>query len=181
MGRNKAFLERNGRPLVSIVVERLAEACDEVMVVAGEVQPYQGLGVPVVTARGPGVGGWGGLHAGLGAASCDLALAVGCDMPFLNPQLLRAFGAWAQGFDVALLRRGEYVEPLHAAYRRSCLSAIEATIAAGERRIVSFFDQVEVRYVSPDEVAALDPEFHSFRNVNTPEEWKAVLEKREAG
>ena len=41
-------------------------------------------------------------------------------------------------------------------------------------RIVSFFPQVRVRYVAPEEVAPFDPGLRSFRNVNTPEEWEAV-------
>jgi molybdopterin-guanine dinucleotide biosynthesis protein A len=119
-----------------------------------------------------------------------LALVVGCDMPFLNPNLLWAFAGWAEGFDVAVLRHvdGEQadigrasadigrasVEPLHAAYRRTCLPAMEAVVRAGQRRIVSFFPQVRVRYVTPAEVMPFDPDLRSFRNVNTPEEWAAT-------
>jgi molybdopterin-guanine dinucleotide biosynthesis protein A len=128
----------------------------------------------VVEDRFRGVGVLGGLHAGLQAASNDLTLLVGCDMPFLNPELLYSFAAWAGGCDVALLRRGEHVEPLHAAYRRTCLPAVEAVIRAGKRRIVSFFSLVDVRYVTLEEVAAIDPHLDSFRNVNTPAEWEAA-------
>jgi molybdopterin-guanine dinucleotide biosynthesis protein A len=174
MGRDKAFLELDGRPLIAHVVERVACVCAEVLVVASNVQPYAGLGARLVEDRFRGVGVLGGLHAGLEAAAHELALAVGCDMPFLNPALLRAFAGWAEGFDVAVLRQGEQVEPLHGAYRRTCLPAIEAAIRANRRRIVSFFPQVRVRYVIPEEVAPFDPGLRSFRNVNTPEEWEAV-------
>jgi molybdopterin-guanine dinucleotide biosynthesis protein A len=154
MGRDKAFLELNGRPLIQIVVNRMADVCAEVLIVARNAERYAGLGVPVVEDRFPGVGVLGGLHAGLGAATSDLSLAVGCD--------------------VALLRRGTETEPLHAAYRRTCLPAIEAAIRAGKRRIITFFPQVDVRYVAPEEVTPFEPRFESFRNVNTPEEWEAT-------
>jgi molybdopterin-guanine dinucleotide biosynthesis protein A len=174
MGRDKAFLELGGRPLIAHVVERVASVCAEVLIVAGDVQPYAGLGARLVQDCFRGVGVLGGLHAGLEAAAHELALAVGCDMPFLDPLLLRTFAGWAEGFDVAVLRQGEQVEPLHGAYRRTCLPAIEAAIHANRRRIVSFFPQVRVRYVTPEEVAPFDPDLRSFRNVNTPEEWEAV-------
>lgn len=176
MGRDKAFLKLDGQPLIQIVLGRMLEVCSEVLIVSGDVAPYTGLGVPVVRDRFPDVGVLGGLHAGLHAASHDLSLAVGCDMPFLNPDLLRAFAAWAAGVDVALLRRGEDVEPLHAAYRRTCLPAMEAAIRAGDRRIISFFPRVRVRYVTEGEVRTLDPHLASFRNVNTPQEWQSVRE-----
>jgi molybdopterin-guanine dinucleotide biosynthesis protein A len=179
MGRNKAFLDLGGRPLIAIVIEHIAAVCAEVLIVTGDAAPYSELGVRVVEDRFPGVGVLGGLHAGLETASHDLILAVGCDMPFLEPMLLRAVVEWAEGVDAVVLRQGEYVEPLHGAYRRSCLPAIETAILSGRRRVVSFFSSVNVRYVTPEDLAPFDPELRSIRNINTPEEWEAV--QRETG
>jgi molybdopterin-guanine dinucleotide biosynthesis protein A len=167
-------MELGGRPLIQIVVERMAVVCAEVIIVAGDATSYTRFGVPVVVDRFRDVGVLGGLHAGLAVAGYELALAVGCDMPFLKPELLRAFAAWAEGYDVALLRHEGYLEPLHGAYRRTCLPSIEAAIRAGKRRIVSFFPHVRVRTIGLDDVRPLDPELNSFRNVNTPEEWEAA-------
>ncbi|MGD1993411.1 MAG: molybdenum cofactor guanylyltransferase [Anaerolineae bacterium] len=180
MGEDKALLELDGQLLIQWVIQRVARVCAEVLVVTGEADRYAGLGAPVVTDRFPGVGVLGGLHAGLDAASHELILAVGCDMPFLNPDLLRAFVDWVEGWDVAVLRRGEWVDPLHAAYRRTCLPALEAVIEAGRRRVISFFPQVRVRYVTEAEVAAIDPELESFRNVNTPADWRMTLDDWES-
>lgn len=174
MGRDKALLKLDGRPMIQIVVERMTKVCEEVMIVSGDIAPYVGFGAAVVADRFRNVGVLGGVHAGLAAASHELSLVVGCDMPFLKPDLLRAFADWAEGYDVALLRYNGYVEPLHGAYRRTCLSAVEAAIRAGSRRIVSFFPQVRVRTVTPQEVARIDPQLESFRNLNIPEEWEAA-------
>ena len=176
MGQNKAFLELAGRPLIEIVIERMASVCVEVLVVAGDVRPYVGLEARLVEDRFRGVGALGGLHAGLEVATHELALVVGCDMPFLSPDLLRAFAGWAEGFDVAVLRHmdGKYIEPLHGAYRRTCLPAIETVVRAKRRRIVSFFPHVRVRYVTPADVIPFDPDLRSFHNVNTPAEWEAA-------
>ncbi len=174
MGRNKAFLELDSRSLIKIVIERMASVCAEVLIVAGDAQPYVTLGVPVVEDRFRGVGVLGGLHAGLEAATYDPTLIVGCDMPFLNPDLLQAFAGWVEGFDAVVLRRGGNIEPLHGAYRRACLPAIEAAIRAHKRRIISFFPRVRVRYVTLDDVTPFDPDLRSFRNVNTPQEWEAA-------
>jgi molybdopterin-guanine dinucleotide biosynthesis protein A len=180
MGRNKAFLELNGRALIDIIIERMAQVCAEVLVVAGDPQPYAGLGVPVVEDRFRGVGVLGGLHAGIEAAAHELTMAVGCDMPFLNPDLLWAFAGWATGFDVVVLRQGENVEPLHAAYRRTCIPAMETAIRANRRRIISFFPHVRVRYVTPEDVLSFDPDLRSFRNVNTPADWEAVVKREQS-
>ena len=65
-------------------------------------------------------------------------------------------------------------EPLHAIYRRSCLRAVAARLAAGERPMVSFLPDVRVRVVQTDEIRRFDPDLRSFFNMNTPEDWQAA-------
>ena len=120
----------------------------------------RGQGVPaqVVPDRYPGAGPLAGLHVGLSAARCDLLLAVAGDMPFVNPALVAHLVEVMPGFDVAIPelphpRTGEPVkEPLHALYRRSCLTAVAARLAAGDRQMIGFLPDVRVRVVSPDEI-----------------------------
>ena len=45
---------------------------------------------------------------------------------------------------------------------------------ANKLRIIGFFDDVSVRYVSRAEVARFDPDFYAFMNMNTPADWQAV-------
>jgi molybdopterin-guanine dinucleotide biosynthesis protein A len=166
--------------MIAVVAERLRAVVQEVVIAADDTHRYLPFADRCVPDQFPGVGTLGGIHAGLSAASHELALMVGCDMPFIDPDVSRWFVQAAQlrpEPDVVILRRGEWVEPLHAVYRQSCRPAIEAAIRAGRRRVISFFDQVRVRYVAPAEIAHLDGELKSFRNVNTPEEWRALLKE----
>jgi molybdopterin-guanine dinucleotide biosynthesis protein A len=181
MGQDKAFLEVGGQPLIAIVAERLRAVTSEVIVAANDTARYAAFGDRCVPDVYPGVGTLGGIHAGLRAAAHDLVLVVACDMPFLNPDLLAWFvdtaGKTNGGgrADLIVLKHEDGVEPLHAVYRRSCLPAIEATIRTGERCAFAFYDQIVVRYVSPAEIATLDPTLRSFRNLNTPDQWHEVL------
>lgn len=181
MGQNKALLELEGRPLIEVVAERLRPVVDELIVVADDVERYAPYGDRCVPDVYPGVGTLGGIHAGLSAASHDLALIVACDMPFLNPAVLSWFVDTASRTngtgpaDLVILKHEEGVEPLHAVYRKSCLPVIQATIESGERCAFAFYDEIRVRYVHPSEVAPLDPDFLSFRNINTPDQWLSAL------
>ncbi len=181
MGRDKAVLELAGRPMIASIVERLRLVVDEVIIVANDTLRYRAFADRCVPDVYAGVGTLGGIHAGLQAAAHDLALIVGCDMPFVKPDLLAWFVAVANGSDLVVLKHCEGVEPLHAVYRKSCLPAIEATIRSGERCAFAFYDQIRVRYVLPQEISALDPELRSFRNFNTPTQWcEALVEVRTA-
>jgi molybdopterin-guanine dinucleotide biosynthesis protein A len=65
-------------------------------------------------------------------------------------------------------RRG--VEPLCAWYSHACLAPIERRLRDGDRRVVSFFEDVRVARLSTDDVRQFgDPEL-LFMNVNTPDE-----------
>jgi molybdopterin-guanine dinucleotide biosynthesis protein A len=193
MGQEKIWLplgaDADAVPLIERVVARLRPLAEEFLFSANAREPFdalvsslhsQGIPAQVVSDRYPGAGPLAGLHAGLTAARCELLLAVAGDMPFINPALMRHLVALMPGFDAVVPelphpRSGEPVrEPLHALYRRSCLEAVAARLAAGERPMVSFLSDVRVRIVAPDEIRDFDPDFRSFFNVNTPEDWHAA-------
>jgi molybdopterin-guanine dinucleotide biosynthesis protein A len=64
MGQNQALLELAGRTLLDLIVERLREVADEVIIVAGETDRYARIADRCVVDVFPGVGTLGGLHAG---------------------------------------------------------------------------------------------------------------------
>jgi molybdopterin-guanine dinucleotide biosynthesis protein A len=113
------------------------------------------------------------LAAGLDAASGELCLAVACDMPFVSTKLFeRLLALQAEGdVDVVVPRTSGYVEPMHAVYRRvSVHNAVEAALARGEQRMISYFRDVRVREVDEPEWRQLDPDGLAFFNVNTPDD-----------
>jgi len=133
----------------------------------------------------PDFGPLAGLHAGLHAMHAELGIVVAVDMPFLNPDLLRAMLAAADGWDAVVpapsidvsadaVKRSRAkdldIHPLHAVYRRSCLPMIRAAIDRGERRLNAFYPDVRVRYLSVGEMLSHDPDLRSLVNVNTPDE-----------
>lgn len=174
MGRDKALLPFLGRPLISRVIARLAPLADEVIVTTNRPADYAFLGLPLFPDLLPNRGALGGLYTALASASQPLVAVVACDMPFASADLL----AYARDVmlrdaaDVVIPQPGEGLfEPLHAVYRReTCLGPIRAALEAGQWKVISWFSQVRVRGLSPDEIAACDPTGLAFSNVNTPEE-----------
>ncbi|TMI83117.1 MAG: molybdenum cofactor guanylyltransferase, partial [Bacillati bacterium ANGP1] len=70
----------------------------------------------------------------------------GCDMPFLNPALIRYLGALAEGMDVVIPRHGGEYEPLHAVYTPACLEPLRRCAARGDRN-TGFLAEVRTRIV----------------------------------
>jgi molybdopterin-guanine dinucleotide biosynthesis protein A len=183
LGRDKSLLPVGGEPLLARTVRRLAPLSDDLIVVTNHPNRYEPLGLPVrlIPDERRGVGSLMGIYSGLRAARHGLALAVGCDMPFLNVALLRYMLGLAPGYDVVIPRLEGFVEPLHAVYSQACQAPMERLLAAGRRQIIAFFGQVQVRHVEEDEIDRFDPQRLSFVNVNTPENWaevQAIFESR---
>lgn len=132
--------------------------------------------VKVVQDKVPHQGPLGGILAGLEASSSFYSLAVACDMPFLNVKLLEHLISEAHDADIVIPESSDGPEPLHAIYSKNCLPFIDKKLAEGEHRIISFFDEVKVKYVSKERVAQFDPQFFSFCNLNTPEDLEKTKE-----
>lgn len=180
MGRDKAWLDAGGRPLIERVLERLVPlAAEMVVVVAPGTGLLPDLGARVVVDRVLGAGPLGGLHAGLEASRTAWSFVAACDMPFLNLDLIRYLAYLRPGHDVVLPFPTGRPEPLHAFYHQRCLAPIAASLASGERAMISFLGAVRVRAVSAPEIACFDAEGRSFLNINTPEEWETT--RRTAG
>jgi molybdopterin-guanine dinucleotide biosynthesis protein A len=174
LGRDKAWEQAKGRPLLQWATDKLTPVTQEIVVVKAK-----GQELPAIEASGPlrvaedilpGHGPLGGIYTGLQAASNELSIAVGCDMPLLCVPLLRELCLLAEGYDVVMPTRAGQPQPLHAVYRRSCVEAIGSELEAGRLKVISFLDAVRVRYVGEDEWSRYDPEGLSFLNVNTEED-----------
>ena len=170
MGRDKALIDYQGRPIIAHVIETLCALSDDVIVVSNRSEIYGRFGARVVADYEPPCGPLGGIAVGLAAAQHDLVAVVACDMPFLNIELLRRLIDAAEGVDAVVPKTGDEFEPLHAVYRHTCHAPIVRRIEQGDRRVISFFEDVRVRAVPEAEWRVLDPEGRSLINLNTPDD-----------
>lgn len=179
-GAPKALEPVAGVRIVDRVAAALRAVVPDLIVSANEPALFEDLGLPIYPDDRPDAGPLAGIHTVLRrarSAGRPGVVAVACDMPFPSIPLLARLSREAFGDDDAAPhpdlvvpesggRRG--IEPLFAAYRVSCLPAIEAALAAGDRRMIGFHDAVSVRRIPLAVVASLcDPE-RAFLNVNTP-------------
>lgn len=179
----------DGPTLLEHTIGVVARLCDEVVVVLNDPQDWPELHVRLVPDAYPDGGSLGGIYSGLAAASYEYALAVACDMPFLDAGLLGAMLARPRDYDALVPRSPQPgtarnaldVEPLHAIYAKTCLAPMRALLESDQRRIAAFFPQVRVAYVEPEEIRRYDPAGRSFMNVNTPEQMAQARLRTEDG
>lgn len=175
MGQDKAFLKVGGRRVIERVLKVVAPLTDDLFISTNSPHKYRPFGLRMVPDVYPNKAALGGIYSAIHAARHPHTLIVACDMPFLNPNLLRHLMSLAPTADVvAPLIEPPQPETLHAVYSKTCLPAIKARLQANRLRIIGFFEEVTVHYVGRAEIARFDPHFYSFLNMNTPAEWQRI-------
>jgi molybdopterin-guanine dinucleotide biosynthesis protein A len=179
MGRPKAWLPFAGELMLPRVVRLLAEAADQVVVVAapGQDVPPLPAGVDVVRDEEQGRGPLQGVAAGLAAlvGRVEAVYLSSCDVPFLRPAFVRRLAGLLGAHQICVPRVGDYHHPLAAVYRVEVLAAVRRLLGEGRLRPFFLFEAADTRVVGPAELAEADPTFQTLRNLNTPEDYEAAL------
>jgi molybdopterin-guanine dinucleotide biosynthesis protein A len=166
MGRDKARLPFRGSDLVSAVAAAVTRAAGSATLIGHAV-------LPSLPDRYPGEGPLGGILTALDDCRSDCCLIVACDMPEIDAAFLaRLVERARERPEAVILPYGPdgLPQPLCAVYPRSALSAMEASFAAGIRKVTAALGGLAVE---PLRVAELS----IFQNVNTPEDWAAYVAK----
>ena len=173
-GSDKALLEVQGQPLVARIADRLRSISDDVMLVGNRLERFAGVGARLVPDEIAGLGVVGGLVTSLRQARHPYVFVVACDMPFLDPAVIRFLASLADGHDVVIPQVGGILQPMHAVYGQSALPAIERLVAAGDACPLNFLPEIRMRTVDEDELKPIDPQLRSFFNVNRRRDWEQM-------
>ena len=167
-GVDKGLQELRGRPMVSLVIERLGPQVEEIIINANQnLDAYRAFGHAVVSDEISGFAGpLAGLHAGLRRARHPLVVTAPCDSPFLPEDLVSRLRTSLEGNDLAVARTGAQAHPVFCLLRKDLLGSLEAFLLQGGRKIDAWYAPLRAVEV------AFDDEADAFRNINTLEELK---------
>ena len=170
MGRDKAMIEIDGRPLVVHVAEILGRAAHPVLLAPGRRGRLGDLGYEEVDDSRPGSGPIGGLVAALEASPHELLAAVGVDMPFADPAVLRLCSELLTDEDAVVPVTPDGPQPLHAVYSRTAVPGLARALAEEHRSLNEALAGLHLRLVGKDEWGWLDPTGRFAFNLNRPED-----------
>ena len=175
MGRDKGLVPFQRKPLLQFILDQIADLGKETIIISNQPAEYQQVGLPIFGDVYPDVGALGGLYSAIHHATQPYCLVLACDMPFVNRSFLEHLIILAASHDAVIPRLSPpgkvgkvFAEPFRAVYNKSCLQPIQTAIENGQRRVISFFDDVDIRFVERPEIEQFDPQVRSFFNINTP-------------
>ncbi|MDD1645871.1 MAG: molybdenum cofactor guanylyltransferase [Methanomicrobiales archaeon] len=178
-GQEKYFFLLNGRTFLQHILESLRGVVDEVVLAARDPEQCGRFahipGLRCVPDRRKGIGPLGGLHAGVQEVRGDPVFVSACDMPCINSRVVALlFQVIESGHWDAVIPAWdpEMIEPLHAVYRRRPLLAyLESHENLSVRAMVR---SMNARYLSIEEIRALDPDLRTFTNINKVEDLERI-------
>jgi len=165
----KPFLVVGGKPLFRYGFDVLEGVFGGVLVSCEKsLEPEVGkIGVDYVCEE-YGVGPMGGFFAGFSRLSEELVFVAGCDMPFLNAELIKHMLEKDAGSGVAIVEDDGRCEPLHALYPRVESLTILAELMPTRHKLSGLIDRLNMEEIPVDEIRQIDPELASLANINTP-------------
>jgi molybdopterin-guanine dinucleotide biosynthesis protein A len=179
MSSDKAFVELNGRTLLSRSLDLARSVTADVRIV-GDHAKFSSF-APVVEDVFPNCGPLAGIHAGLRASPTDLNLILAVDVPFLSPALLQYLIKRARNSAsaaVTIAQAGGGWQPLCAVYRKQFADAAEQSLRAGRNRIDKLFEVTRTQVILEEELEAAGFPAKMFRNLNTQEELAQKQEEK---
>jgi len=179
MGQDKSLLTLNNRSLIQKVVSELEGIVDELLIVSNAENKYGFPHIKEISDIFPGMGPLAGIHAGLTAASGDYSFVTACDLPFFDGRLARFLLEQSEGFDIAVPRIEEHLQPLFAVYSKECLAPIEVLLKKGIGKIINFYPEVRVNYVDEDLIKPIVDPNRVFFNVNTLSDYNFILKQED--
>jgi molybdopterin-guanine dinucleotide biosynthesis protein A len=176
MGRDKALLELGEERFVERIARALRPHVGAIRLVG---RGGDWCGMSGVEDLRPGWGPLAGIETALASAGGGAAFLVACDLPLVSSALLALLAnraALAPDSIVVPIDAGGRVAPLCGIYPGGALPLASRLLDAGERRPRALLDRFPAVLIGFDEYAHLPGAKKLLLNVNTPDEYRAVLD-----
>ena len=180
--REKALIDIKGRPLIVLVIEKLKNVVDTIIVSVRDEAHGKMLesflpGCRFAYDTYKNVGPLAGILSGLEACEDDLCFIAACDMPFINENVVTMLFEKSEHHDAAIPRWDDgFLEPLHAVYKRKpMLRETKKAVEKGETIILAPIFKLNVNYVPVEEIRKIDPGLRTFMNINTYHDIEQII------
>ena len=168
-GRDKLAEPIDGRPLLQHAIDAIRPVAVEVVVVAApDAMPRVPADVRVVHDPVAFEGPLAAARIGARAASEDVVLLVGGDMPEIVIAVVESMVDALDGFDAVVLEHDGRPRPLPMVVRRGpAVATASLLVGTGERRLGALADALATNVIPEGAWRPLDPDARTLRDIDT--------------
>lgn len=162
-GSDKLKVLIDGMSLLDRVISVASTVTPDVMVVGRVHGDIQSIDEP-----GEHIGPLNAMGYALAFASVDHALVLAGDHPYLHHSILDLILDLLDGHEAVVpVSHDGRPQPLVAGYHRSIRPMITDAVDRGERSIRGILNELDVRWIQPEEWTRIDPDGLSFMDIDT--------------
>ena len=173
MGRSKALLTLEGKTFFERITDEMKKE-GPVYISVDLAEHVPSCPYHIIEDELQEYGPLGGILSSFRQIREDVIFLCACDMPFMTAEHIRYLKVLLQPEDEVLLVRAAdgRIHMMGGLYRRSFLPALEQFVAEGNHRFRDLLKDLRVHILPEEE---LGDRMKVYRNVNTPEEYEALL------
>lgn len=177
MGYDKAFIKIGGKTIIERTIATLKPIFDDIIIVANEPGKFKGLRVKVVKDIKPNCGPISGIHSGLVHSKTEINFVVACDMPFLNPLVIKYMLQIANGYDMVVVKLKRGLQMLCAVYDKNLISLLEKNLLSGNYTLRDIIRNADFKVITEKDLESLGGSERDFLNINYRKELGKILKR----
>jgi molybdopterin-guanine dinucleotide biosynthesis protein A len=167
-GIAKANVVIGGKTIISGIISTIKDLFGEIIIVTNTPLEFREFNQYIIIGdlylkAGP----LGGIHAALKSSYGDAIFVFAGDMPFLNKEIIvEQINEFNKGsYDILIPKVDQFIEPLHAIYRKSVLKDLDRFLSERKTRAVrDFLLEVNVGYL---QIPKTKTSNLAFTNINS--------------
>ncbi|MBN2444943.1 MAG: molybdenum cofactor guanylyltransferase, partial [Spirochaetales bacterium] len=168
-GREKAFLEIDGKPLIQHIYLQLRTHFHRVIISANTIEKFAFLGAPVIRDKIPDSGPLMGIASAMEASKSEVNFVIACDIPEIDFLFVKKMVNSSPGYDgVVPLNSRSQPEPLFAVYKKSMLPGMYKVLDSEKKKISDVYKFCRIKYIKIEEINWL-------RNINTLQDYAEYI------
>lgn len=179
--KHKALLKINNKAIIDILIEKFEKIFQEIIVVVSKdnkqilKRNIKNKNIKLIEDKIYGKYTIGGIYTGLYAANNSYSFITGCDMPFLNLNLINYMIKQLRRNSALVPYINKKYEPLYAFYSKDIINLIAEYINKNCLKISQIFDKIHIKKIEENKIKKYDHNFFSFININTIKDYKYAL------
>lgn len=171
MGRDKAFVELAGAPMIQWVIATVTQCSGTALIISNEPEKCAGFGLPVYPDLIPGMGPLSGLYTAFAVTGSERVMIAPCDSPLISPDAVNLILAYPDGGAEAVIPFvGGREQGMLAVYAKSGVERCAEGISSASIMFNEFRLGLDRALIGEGELRKADPDLRSFLNVNRPED-----------
>ncbi len=178
MKTNKALLRLGNMPIIEIMLKKMKQNFDHLILSSNSPELFSYLNVPIVKDIYLNRGPLAGIHSSLSSSSTEKNFIISCDTPLITDDIIKYLSGYPTNKKIILPVLNGRVQQLCGIYLKEIINIAEEILIEAETKskvkgsIFDLLERVEAEIVDVSSFSS--PGADVFLNMNTPEDYELI-------